>query len=168
MGPGWSGAVQILSTVPTVDWVLLGSGESNDLAAFTCSLSAGRTLPLLAGTACNNNNDDICCRNAPRASSAGPARASICASCANMQPTGACTSTRTGARMTANAGAGCRVCSAEILSLHYIPVVAGQSCLKQPDGSRHGAIAHRQRGTLTRQLCMFLMRVCPCAKRTAQ
>ncbi len=23
------GAVQILSTVPTVDWVLLGSGESN-------------------------------------------------------------------------------------------------------------------------------------------
>ena len=25
----WRGAVQILSTVPTVDWVLLGSGESN-------------------------------------------------------------------------------------------------------------------------------------------
>jgi hypothetical protein len=29
MGPGWRGAVKILSTVPTVDWVLLGSGESN-------------------------------------------------------------------------------------------------------------------------------------------
>ena len=29
IGPGWRGAVQILSTVPTVDWVLLGSGESN-------------------------------------------------------------------------------------------------------------------------------------------
>ncbi len=28
-GPGLRGAVQILSTVPTVDWVLLGSGESN-------------------------------------------------------------------------------------------------------------------------------------------
>ena len=28
-GPGWRGALQILSTVPTVDWVLLGSGESN-------------------------------------------------------------------------------------------------------------------------------------------
>ena len=28
-GPGWRGAVQILSTVPTVDWVLLGSGKSN-------------------------------------------------------------------------------------------------------------------------------------------
>ncbi len=28
-GPGWRGAVSILSTVPTVDWVLLGSGESN-------------------------------------------------------------------------------------------------------------------------------------------
>ncbi len=27
-GPGWRGPVQILSTVPTVDWVLLGSGES--------------------------------------------------------------------------------------------------------------------------------------------
>ena len=27
--PGWRGSVQILSTVPTVDWVLLGSGESN-------------------------------------------------------------------------------------------------------------------------------------------
>ena len=27
--PGWRGALQILSTVPTVDWVLLGSGESN-------------------------------------------------------------------------------------------------------------------------------------------
>ncbi len=29
IGPGWRGAVQILSTVPTVEWVLLGSGESN-------------------------------------------------------------------------------------------------------------------------------------------
>jgi hypothetical protein len=29
LGLGWQGAVQILSTVPTVDWVLLGSGESN-------------------------------------------------------------------------------------------------------------------------------------------
>ncbi len=28
-GPGWRGPVQILSTVPTNDWVLLGSGESN-------------------------------------------------------------------------------------------------------------------------------------------
>ena len=28
-GPGWRGAVQVLSTVLTVDWVLLGSGESN-------------------------------------------------------------------------------------------------------------------------------------------
>ena len=27
--PGWRGAVEILSTVPTVDWALLGSGESN-------------------------------------------------------------------------------------------------------------------------------------------
>ena len=27
--PGWRGAVQILSTVPTVDWVSLGSGESD-------------------------------------------------------------------------------------------------------------------------------------------
>ena len=26
---GWRGAVQILSTVSTVDWVLLGFGESN-------------------------------------------------------------------------------------------------------------------------------------------
>jgi hypothetical protein len=64
---------------------------------------------------------DICCRSELRASSAGPARASICASCASMQPTGACTSTRTGARMTADAGgAGC----AKSLSLHYIPVVS--------------------------------------------
>ena len=48
-GPGWRGAVQILSTMPTVDWVLLGSGESTrgrHLAAFTCRLTAGRTLPL--------------------------------------------------------------------------------------------------------------------------
>ena len=28
-GPRLTGAVQILSTVPTVNWVLLGSGESN-------------------------------------------------------------------------------------------------------------------------------------------
>ena len=28
-GPGWRGAVYILSTVPVVEWVLLGSGESN-------------------------------------------------------------------------------------------------------------------------------------------
>jgi hypothetical protein len=28
------------------------------LAAFTCSLSAGRTLPLLAGIAYNNNNNN--------------------------------------------------------------------------------------------------------------
>ncbi len=27
VSPGWRGAVQILTTVPTVDWVLLGSGE---------------------------------------------------------------------------------------------------------------------------------------------
>ncbi len=29
MGPGWRGLVQVLSTVLIVDWVLLGSGESN-------------------------------------------------------------------------------------------------------------------------------------------
>ncbi len=29
MAPADGGAVQILSTVPMVDWVLLGSGESN-------------------------------------------------------------------------------------------------------------------------------------------
>ena len=29
VGSGWWGAVLILSIVPTVDWVLLGSGESN-------------------------------------------------------------------------------------------------------------------------------------------
>ncbi len=37
LGPGWRGAEQILSTVPTVDWVLLGPGESikgKILAAF--------------------------------------------------------------------------------------------------------------------------------------
>ena len=28
-GPGWRGAVKILSTVPSVDWVLLGSDESS-------------------------------------------------------------------------------------------------------------------------------------------
>ena len=28
LGPGWRGAVKLLSTVPTVDWVLLGFGES--------------------------------------------------------------------------------------------------------------------------------------------
>jgi hypothetical protein len=28
-GPGWRGSVQILSTMPTVDWALLGPGESN-------------------------------------------------------------------------------------------------------------------------------------------
>ena len=27
---GWRGAIQILSTAPTVDWVLLGPGESNN------------------------------------------------------------------------------------------------------------------------------------------
>ena len=42
-GPGWRGAVLILSTVPTVDWVLLGSGESNkgqDFGSLCCSLFA--------------------------------------------------------------------------------------------------------------------------------
>ncbi len=29
LGPGRQGAVQILNTEPTIDWVLLGSGESN-------------------------------------------------------------------------------------------------------------------------------------------
>jgi hypothetical protein len=29
LGPGWRGPIQILSTVPTVDWALLGSGESD-------------------------------------------------------------------------------------------------------------------------------------------
>ena len=29
LAPGWRGATLIMSTVPTVDWVLLGSGESN-------------------------------------------------------------------------------------------------------------------------------------------
>ena len=28
MGPGWRGTVQVLSTVPTVDWVFLGSCKS--------------------------------------------------------------------------------------------------------------------------------------------
>ena len=61
LGHGWRGAVQILSTMPTVDWVLLGSGKSNkgqELGSLYCSLSAGRTLPLLAGITCNNKNDN--------------------------------------------------------------------------------------------------------------
>ena len=29
VGPGWRGAVYKLSTVPTIEWLLLGSGESN-------------------------------------------------------------------------------------------------------------------------------------------
>ena len=28
-GPGWRGAVYLLITMPTVDWVLLGSCEAN-------------------------------------------------------------------------------------------------------------------------------------------
>jgi hypothetical protein len=68
--PGWSacihmstsyimhqlaGAVKLLSTTPTLDWVLFGSDESNKvriLAAFTCSLSADVPC-LLATKACN-------------------------------------------------------------------------------------------------------------------
>ncbi len=41
--PGWRGAVKILSTMPTVDWVLLGSGKSIkgwDYGSRYCSFSA--------------------------------------------------------------------------------------------------------------------------------
>lgn len=30
MSPGWRGAVYILGTPPIIDWVLLGSGQSNE------------------------------------------------------------------------------------------------------------------------------------------
>ncbi len=56
-GPGWRGAVQTLSTVPTIDWVLLGSGESMKWKVVwqpVLQLACRRTLPL-AGTACNEN-----------------------------------------------------------------------------------------------------------------
>ena len=45
--------------MPTVDWVLLGSGEPNkrqELGSLHLQLVCGRTLPLLAGKACNSNN----------------------------------------------------------------------------------------------------------------
>ncbi len=57
--PGWPGLVYILSIVPTVDWALLGSGESNRAGMWqpsNCSLSAGRTLPLGRNT-CNNSSN---------------------------------------------------------------------------------------------------------------
>jgi hypothetical protein len=63
--PWLAGVVSLLSNIPTVHWVLLGSGESNEgqeVGSLYCGLSAGRTLPLLAGKtsiqnlkACNYN-----------------------------------------------------------------------------------------------------------------
>ncbi len=48
----------MLSTVPSDDWVLLGSGKftksSRIMAAFDCSLSARHTL-IFAGIACTRN-----------------------------------------------------------------------------------------------------------------
>ena len=61
-GRGWRGSVHILRLGPR----LIGScldlasptrvATYRNFAAFTCSMSAGRTLPLLAGIACNNTN----------------------------------------------------------------------------------------------------------------
>ncbi len=48
-GPGWRGAVQILSTVPTLDGVLLGAGESNkgsEFGSLYTRLVRRRPLPL--------------------------------------------------------------------------------------------------------------------------
>ena len=59
--PGWRGAVQILSTVPTVVWVLLGSGESNkgqEFGSLYMQLVCRRTLPL-PGNACNSNSNRV-------------------------------------------------------------------------------------------------------------
>ena len=58
---GWRGAVQILAPCPRLNGSCLDLASptrGRHLAAFTCSLSAGRTLPLLAGIACNNNNNN--------------------------------------------------------------------------------------------------------------
>ena len=41
MGRGWREAVEILCTVPTVDWVLLGPGESNSGQEFGNLVSFG-------------------------------------------------------------------------------------------------------------------------------
>ena len=46
---GLPGTVQMLSTLPTVDWVVLGSGESNkgkDIGSLYIQLVCGRILPL--------------------------------------------------------------------------------------------------------------------------
>ena len=44
-GPGWRGAVWILSTMPTVDWVLLGSGKL-EKGSIYMQIVCRRTLPL--------------------------------------------------------------------------------------------------------------------------
>ncbi len=58
VGPGWRVAVQLLSIMPTVDWVLLGSGESHkgwEFGSLYMQLDCRRTLPL-AGKACDDKS----------------------------------------------------------------------------------------------------------------
>jgi hypothetical protein len=62
--PGWRRAVSILSTVPTDDWVLLGSGDSNkgqELGSFYLQLVCRAHLASFGrkGKACNTNNTNI-------------------------------------------------------------------------------------------------------------
>jgi hypothetical protein len=59
---GWRGSVHILRLGPRLTGSCLDLASPTrvatyrNFAAFTCSMSAGRTLPFLAGIACNNTN----------------------------------------------------------------------------------------------------------------
>ena len=61
IGPGWRRLVYVLSIVPTVDWVLLGSGASEEGQGIgslhTCPSSADAPCQL-EGKACNNDEND--------------------------------------------------------------------------------------------------------------
>ena len=55
-GPGWRGAIKVLSTVPTVDWVLLRPTRIRIMAALNSTAACLQDAPcLLAGKACNSN-----------------------------------------------------------------------------------------------------------------
>lgn len=50
--PGWRGPVYLQRSMPTIDWVLPGSGESNkewEFCSLYLQLVCGRTLPFLTG-----------------------------------------------------------------------------------------------------------------------
>jgi hypothetical protein len=57
--PRLAGAGQILSAVPTIDWVLLGSGKSNkvqELGSLYLQIVSRTHLASFGRNACNNNN----------------------------------------------------------------------------------------------------------------